>query len=778
MRFNFRGTRVGRWLRKHWFEKSLIALVTTVALFLLFDFLFPFKVKDDYSTIVLAADGSVLHAFLNSEDKWRMKTGLNEITPLLRKTILFKEDKWFYYHLGVNPIAMAKALVNNLVYRRKTSGASTITMQTVRLLEPRPRTVLSKAIEIVRALQLELHYSKDEILQLYLNHVPYGSNVEGVKAASIIYFRQNPDYLSLAQIVTLAVVPNKPSSLVPGKHNEALEQQRNKWLKKIKAARVFPDRDVDDALYEPVDIKRNAVPKLAPHLALRLRNAHPGEAVIRSTIKPATQVQTENIVYNYVQRMRAMNVSNAAVLVVDNKTHDVQAYCGSADFYNSFDQGQVDGIRAMRSPGSTLKPFLYALCFDKGIVTPLARLDDVPCDYQGYRPKNFDNKFNGSVTVEEALSRSLNVPAVGLMSKLGAQTFNNELANIGFSDFVKRKEQLGLSAILGGCGVTLEELVNMYAMLACNGVEHALRWTSDDTDSLSVKGCTPAAAYMVTKTLTQLTRPDLPNNFSSSYRLPKVAWKTGTSYGRRDAWSIGYNDRYTIGVWVGNFDGTGVPELTGAEAATPLLFELFNTLDYNGSASLRTPDGLDLRTVCSASGMLPNEFCTDLVTDCFIPGVSTNALCNHLKPVAVSADETISYCAQCKPEAGYKTKLYPNLSPELLAFYDDQHVPYDKIPLHNPACSNVGQGAAPGITSPLADTEYLLEKNGSRQIRLSCNAANDVALIYWYVNDQFFKSAKSSEALFFQPPTSGYYKISCADDKGRNANISIRVTML
>ena len=402
----------------------------------------------------------------------------------------------------------------------------------------------------------------------------------------------------------------------------------------------------------------------------------------------------------------------------------------------------------------------------------------MPCDYGGYRPKNFDNKFSGSVTVEQALSRSLNVPAVELMQKLGAQTFNEQLARIGFRDFAKRKQLLGLSAILGGCGVALEELVTMYAMFANNGAQRPLRWTTDVTDSLSVQGCSPAAAYMVTNTLTQLTRPDLPNNFSSSYRLPKVAWKTGTSYGRRDAWSIGYNNRFTIGVWVGNFDGTGVPELTGADVATPLLFELFNTLDYNGSASLDTPDGLDLRTVCSASGRLPNEFCNDLVTDHFIPGVSTNALCQHLKQVPISADEAVSFCAHCKPDVGYKLKSFSNLSPGLLSFYNEQHIPFDKIPIHNPSCGNVIKGTAPAFTSPLADTEYLLEKNGSKQIKLACQAANDVSLIYWYVNDQFIASTKPSDAVFYEPAVTGYYKISCADDKGRNSNIRIQVTML
>ncbi|HZG00883.1 MAG TPA: penicillin-binding transpeptidase domain-containing protein, partial [Chitinophagales bacterium] len=550
------------------------------------------------------------------------------------------------------------------------------------------------------------------------------------------------------------------------------------WLQKINNANLFPEQDIADALVEPLEMKRHAVPRLAPHLAQRMRRAYPREPIVRATVSPAMQVQTENIVFNYVQRLQGINVTNAAVLVIDNETQRVLAYCGSADFYNAFNQGQVDGVRAVRSPGSTLKPFLYALCFDRGLATPLMHLDDVPCDYDGYKPKNFDNRYNGSVTVEQALSRSLNVPAVELMNRLGARTFSEQLARVGFRDFQRRKELLGLSAILGGCGVTLEELVTMYAMFANGGEQRRIQWTTNTADSFAIRGCSPSAAYMVTRTLTQLTRPDLPNNFSSSFRLPKIAWKTGTSYGRRDAWSIGYNDRYTVGVWVGNFDGTGVPELTGADVATPLLFELFNTIDYNGSASLRQPQELDVRTVCGVSGLPPHEFCNDLVTDFFIPGVSTNTLCQHAKHVPVSSDERESYCTHCKPETGYITKLYPNFSPGLLAYYDAQQLRYDRIPAHNASCSQVQQGAAPAIVSPTANTEYLLEKKGSKQIRLACHAANDVSEVYWYVNDMFYKSTKPFDALFFEPGSSGQFKISCADDKGRNADVRIQVTML
>ena len=580
--------------KRLWRHRLVKTLLLALLIFLGLDFSFPIYTSVPYSTIITARDGSILHAFLSRDDKWRMYAELNEITPTLRDAILFKEDKYFRYHPGFNPVAMLRAAGRNMLKGRRTSGASTITMQTVRLLEPRERTYGSKLIELFRALQLELHYSKDEILQLYLNLIPYGGNIEGLKSASLLYFGKSPTLLSLAELTTLTIIPNRPSSLRLGTHNALVVQERNRWLTRFKARNIFDAATIDDALNEPLMAYRREAPQLAPHLSRRLRAENPDVPIVHSSLLPTIQSTTERLVQQYANRLRAYNIHNSAVLVVDNQSHEVVAYVGSADFTNSFDGGQVDGVRAVRSPGSALKPLLYGLAFDAGIITPKTKLADVPINFGGYEPDNYDRRFNGPITAEFALANSLNIPAVALLKEVGTPTLVSTLRKVGFSSIKKQANELGLSMILGGCGVTLEEMTRLYTGLANGGSVEPLKLTPserrtapatpDPSDRLKngeISILSPEAAYLVTHTLTQITRPDLPNNFDNSYHLPRIAWKTGTSYGRRDAWSIGYNQRYTIGVWVGNFSGVGVAELSGANTATPLLFQLFNVLDYN-----------------------------------------------------------------------------------------------------------------------------------------------------------------------------------------------------
>lgn len=749
------------------------------------DRLFPLPSAPQYSPLVLAADGTVLHAYLNPTQKWRMKTELREITPVLRTAIIAKEDRYFYYHFGVNPLAIVKAATRNVFKDGRTTGASTITMQVARLLEPKERTIANKLLEMLRAVQLETHYSKDEILQLYLNLIPYGGNVEGVKSAALLYFQQPPDYLSLAQTVTLAIIPNRPTGLVLGKHNTAILAERNRWLRRFGGQNLFPKQDIADALLEPLDVRRHAAPALAPHLARRLVQQFPGQATISSTLQRGKQAKAEDLTRNYVRRLHALGITNAAVLVVNNRTRAVEAYVGSADFGDANNQGQNDGIQAVRSPGSTLKPFLYALALDRGLLTPKQLLPDVPTNFHGYRPENFDKRCHGEVTVERALAFSLNIPAVGVLAELGVPAFTDKLSQAGFRRVARDAPHLGLSTILGGCGATLEELTNLYVTLADGGRYAPLAWTSAAAlPAGEQKGATAllseSAAYLTTDILAQLTRPDLPVSYETSRRLPKIAWKTGTSYGRRDAWSIGYNREYTIGVWVGNFSGHGAPALTGSEVATPLLFNLFNALAYNSPNNwFLPPSSLDFRLVCAESGRPPGEHCPNQLIDYFLPGVSSGQRCQHQREVLLAADGAAVYCRACAPAAGFRRELYPNLPPGVAAFRETQGLPYRRLPPHNPACQLMrgGPEMAPSIVSPLAGTDYVLNRGEGQQLLLSCTTDSEVRQVYWYVNDEFLRAAPATERVFFRPSV-GPLKISCADDHGRNTDIQITVTEL
>lgn len=742
-------------------------------IFLIADVCFPLPDQIDFSKVIVDRNGQVLHAFLTKDQQWRMKTDIKELSPLLRKTILFKEDQHFYYHPGVDPLAIARAAVMNVLHLRRTSGASTITMQVARMLEPRKRSYGSKLIEIFRAFQLEWKYSKEEILQLYFSLLPYGSNIQGVKSASVLLFQKSPNQLSLAEVTALSIIPNRPTSLELGKKNSAILPERNKWLKRFGAAKLFSEKEIAEAMDEPLKAYRHNAPQYAPHLSLRLsKNA---ASTVQSTIKLNIQLQTEKLVADYLQPLRYKNISNAAVIILNNQTHEVLAYVGSADFANANDGGQVDGIRAERQPGSTLKPLLYGLCIDNGLLTPKTVLHDVPLNIKGFVPENFDEKFRGYVSMDYALCNSLNIPAVKALNDLGKEKLIQKLVACNFKAIQRDSKKLGLSMILGGCGVTLEELTALFSSFANNGVYQDLRFRMADSLVAPVRVLSPSANYMITEMLSRIARPDLPINWEASAHTPRIAWKTGTSYGRRDAWSIGFNRKFTVGVWIGNFNGHGSADLSGAGTATPLLFKIFNSIDYNSENDwFKMPKECGIRLVCSETGKLPNDFCKNTVMDYFIPMVSPNRICDNFKLLSVSADERFSYCRYCEPENGFKRKYYEIVPPDMKSFFQTNHIPFPEIPPHHPQCDRVFEKGAPAITFPIDNMEYYIDKNDPQPLALKCETDGETQWIYWYVNNKFFRKAKPSDKVFFVPEE-GNVKISCADDRGRNSDCHIRV---
>jgi penicillin-binding protein 1C len=751
-----------------------------VLIFVALDCLFPVDSTLEFAPLVRTRDGNVTHAFLTRDQQWRFETRLDELTPELKEAIIFKEDRYFHHHFGINPLAVGRALIHNIFRLKRTSGASTITMQVARLQAPKRRTYFNKAIEMFRAMQLETHYSKDEILRLYLNLVPYGSNIQGVKAASLLYFNKSPDQLSLAELTALSIIPNRPNSLVIGKDNPKIVLERNKWLLRFKEAKLFPPQVIDDALKEPLDAYRHNAPDGIPQLAWRLRFNLPATLDIHATIDPGMQLKAEQIVYRYVASLKLQQVFNAAVIITDNRTHEVLTYIGSPDFDDRAHQGQVDGVKALRSPGSTLKPFLYGLAYDAGMITPQTMIADVPVNLNGYTPENYDLQFRGNVSVDEALRHSLNIPAIKVLQQFTVPHFTQKLGEAGFTSVWQQRKKVGISMILGGVTVWLQELTALFSAFANRGVYHPLRWTKGTgTDTSAGRPIlSPGANYMVCKTLCELSRPDLPNGFDITRNIPRIAWKTGTSYGRKDAWSIGFNGRYTIGVWLGNFDGKGITSLSGATTATPLLFELFNAIDQNAGADwLQAPPELAARFVCKLTGMVPADGCTDQVMDYYIPGISGNERCNHQRDVWVSADERFAYCTTCLPVNGYQTKTYPNISPELAAFYDEHHISYQKIPPHNPSCSRTFDGQPPVISTLQNGMTYLIVDPEKQQLQLGCTTANDVQQVYWYINNKFLGSARRGEKMLFTP-TGNVIKISCTDDKGRNTDIEVKVKFL
>lgn len=759
-------------LKKHRTYVAVLVLVLTIPWLL--NFLFPLRVAVPYSCTITDRQGQVIHAFLSSDDKWRMQASLQEISPMLKRTILFKEDRWFYYHPGVNPLAIARAAFYNLIMRKRTSGASTITMQVARMLEPKQRTYIRKLIEMFRAFQLEWQYTKDEILQLYLNLVPYGGNIEGVKSASILYFGKNPDHLSLAEITALSIIPNRPASLRIGYNNDIILKERNRWLLKLKKGDLWNSTVIEDAMNEPLSVSRKAAPRIAPHLSILLKNKYP-QSVIPTHIDLQMQRKTEKLVSDHINPLSFSGIHNAAVIVIENATGKIVTYVGSADFNNTTDGGQVNGAIAIRQPGSALKPLLYGLAIDAGLITPKSIMTDVPINIQGYQPENFDEKFYGYVTASYALENSLNIPAVKVLHQLGVQTAIQKLQQCHFKQIEKDANKLGLSLALGGCGVTLEEMAGLYATLANKGIFKSISHCVLDTFVDSTVILSKEATYMLTEILSKKARPDLPVNWEGSMHTPRIAWKTGTSYGKRDAWSIGFNRKYTVAVWVGNFSGAGVPELNGANIATPLLFKIFNTIDYNSPNDwFAMPANCGIRLICSETGKQPNHFCTNTVMDYYIPLVSPNDLCDNRKEYALDEKGKLSYCKQCQPEAGYRKKWYRVIEPEMQEYFETNRIPYEKIPPHNPECEAIALRNPPRITFPVNGTEYLIDENEPVPMQLSCVTTTDVQKVFWYVNNELVSSNKPTDKPNFTPPA-GNVKISCTDDQGRNTDIRITV---
>ncbi|KXX71639.1 hypothetical protein AVL50_05030 [Flammeovirga sp. SJP92] len=751
-------------------------LIILFQVILVIKFLFPYNPKTTYGQIVLSSEKNIIGATLNSTDKWRLHIENDSISNFFKQAIIEKEDQWFYYHCGVDPFAIGRAFFDNITTGKRTSGASTISMQVIRLLEPNERTYWNKLIEIFKAIQLEITFSKEEILNLYLNLIPFGGNVEGIYSASLLYLQKKPILLSPAEATLLSIIPNRPTSLAINSSKTQLKKERNRWLKKYYEMGLFNENTLNTALTEPIYFQRKNINNLTPHLNQRLYNEHPLQLTFPTSINEKIQIRSQKIVKNYSRVIQSYGIQNAAAVIIDNKSHQIIAYIGSQDFEDDQYSGQVDGVKAVRSPGSTLKPLAYGMGFDKGLITPQQMILDVPSDFGTYSPMNYDQKFRGSLTVKEALTQSLNIPAVALVEKVGVHDFIQKLTLAEFSTIQSQQKRLGLSTVLGGCGVTLEELAKLYSAFANQGIYYSIspvyQTNQNETEIISKE-----SAFMIREILSTLKRPDLPNNPQNSINVPKIAWKTGTSYGRKDAWSIGYNSKYTVGVWCGNFSNEGVQELTGAEIATPLLFRIFRSLYSSNNVQqeeVEVPDNLFKRNVCAVSGIIPNTFCDHQVEDWYIPLVSSSKKCTHKKIVFVHPDEKFSYCSECLPHnGGYIKKSYPNPPETLTQYYIDEKIPFPFAPPHNPACQSLISGNPPEIVSPIDGRTYYVSQSNA-ELELKAITSNDVDYVFWYINDKF-KGKINKRETFFYKPSPGKNKISCSDDKGRNTDISIFV---
>ncbi|MFT4257584.1 MAG: penicillin-binding protein 1C [Pseudoxanthomonas sp.] len=558
---------------------SAVALLSAL---LLLDMAFPPRLprQRDTSTLVVAADGTPLRAFADAEGVWRYPATPQSVSPLYVQALLAYEDNWFRWHAGVNPVAMLRAAWQWLRHGRIVSGGSTLTMQVVRILDGEggsaaTRTPWGKARQALRALQLEAHLSKDEILQLYLERAPFGGVIEGVEAASWAYLGKPSSRLSQAEAALLAVLPQSPSRLRPDRHPDAARAARDKVLRRMQTLGAWSAAEVEDAMIEPVVARSLKPPLSAALLAQRLRTADPEAARITSTLDADLQRTLEERVAAYFSSLPER--TSAALLVVDNATMETRAYVGSLQFGDVKRLGHVDMVRASRSPGSTLKPFLYGLALEDGLIHSESLLIDAPQGIGGYRPGNFGLAYNGPIGAAEALRLSLNVPAVDVLDRVGPARLAARLANGGVDLQFPRGAPPNLAMILGGAGARLQDLVGAFAAFNRDGVAGRVRYRPEDP-RIDRRLLAPGAAWIVREMLEANPRPGHAWDTFDTGGRPKVAWKTGTSYGFRDAWALGGTRRYTVGVWVGRPDGTPLPGQYGALTALPLMFEVIDSL--------------------------------------------------------------------------------------------------------------------------------------------------------------------------------------------------------
>jgi penicillin-binding protein 1C len=651
------------------------------------------------------------------------------------------------------------------------------------MLEPKERTYFSKVIEIFRAVQLELRYSKEEILELYLSLVPLGGNIEGVKSASLLYYQTPPERLNIAQLFDLILIPNNPNRLRPDRNPEQLLQVRKKKVLPFIQKGLFTKEDSVIIWQTASSAFRQQPLRRAPHFCLRIQEQFKQHDEVKTSLNLNMQETVEALLTNHLRSWKQKGVMNGAALVVDNRTRDILVYLGSENFADANAHGQVDAVKALRSPGSTMKPLLYAMLMDKGTLTPKSRLLDTPYDAEGFFAENYDGNYSGLVSADEALRRSLNVPMIRLLKNAGTESFIQFATNTGITSLQQQKERLGLSLILGGCGVTLEELVTAYSIFPNEGKHSQLTYLKTQNSKhksqisnlkSAIQSFSSSAAYMVTKILSDIDRPDLPNNFESSMNLPKVAFKTGTSYGRHDAWCIGYSSEFTVGVWVGNVTHKGNPELTGARAAAPLLIDIFNSISTSKQKTiLKQPSDVLTREVCANSGLLPTQRCEHPVEDLFSVRHTLERSCEFDKEALVSLDGTTQYCPSCLGTNSYRTKTFPNYPPELLSFWNSTGTTYATIPQHNPDCTQAFAGEGPKILSPSDAMTYFLVSS-KQNIALQATSGIEVKEHVWYVDDRFLKREKANERIFV-PFSAGEHTVSCVDEKGRMSSVKISI---
>jgi penicillin-binding protein 1C len=738
----------------------------------------PLRQRLSTSTGVWSADGELLRVTLSADDQYRVWVPLADMSPSIVDAFLLKEDRWFYWHVGLNPVALGRAALHT--YRGERQGGSTITMQLARLLyRLNTKTPVGKLRQIGAALWLEARYSKHDLVEAYLNLVPFGGNLQGVGAASLVYFGKPPDRLTLGESLTLAVVPQHPVGRAGPTSSDAGVLAARARLGRLWLRRHGDTPDDRRQIALPLLAQaRFAMPREAPHFVdalLASRAPHPDGGRIDTTIDAGLQRLIERQLRRYFAQRDDVGINNAAALLVDTRDMSIKAWVGSADYWRAGD-GQVNGVLAKRSPGSTLKPFVYALALDQGVLHPQTMLRDAPTAFGPFTPENFDGRFVGPIAAEDALIRSRNVPAVWVAAQLRQPNLYQFLQSAGVRD-LKPESFYGLALTLGGGEVTMEELAGLYAMLANGGALRPLRGERSSPRAEGVRLVSREASFITLDMLRHNPRPDDAGVTPARARWP-IAWKTGTSWGFRDAWSAGVLGPYVLVVWIGNFDGHGNPAFIGVDAAAPLFFRIADALNLARAGErvppLTPPPGVRRVAVCSGSGDLPNADCPHTVDTWYIPGKSPIRVSQLHRAVAIDTVTGRPACPPYGPDTRFEVfEFWPS---DMLKLFREAGMPR-RTPPALPACASDDRLDLPRIASPLRNVTYALRQSVERDvIALDASVAADAQRVFWFDGSALIGARRVSDGpLPWRPAAAGIHLVRVVDDRGRSAERDVDV---
>ena len=729
-----------------------------------------------YSTVVTDRNEELLGARIASDGQWRFPPR-NTTPEKIKECLITFEDKHFYHHWGVNPFAIGRAFYQNVKNKRIVSGGSTLTMQTIRLARNESRTFREKLIEMIWATRLEFRASKEEILSMNISHAPFGGNVVGLDAAAWRYFGHSADDLSWAESAMLAVLPNAPAMIHLSKGRKTLLDKRNRLLKQLLEKKTIDSSTYELAISEPLPDEPHALPQIAPYLVSRFYQERNGE-YSRSTINKGIQTQVEDLAERWSNEFGRSDIRNLAILVIDIPSNQVVAYCGNVHFDRKQGGNQVDVIQAPRSTGSILKPFLYYAMLQEGSLLPDMLLPDVPVNINGFTPQNFSMQFEGAVPASEALARSLNIPAVTMLQRYGVPKFHSFLQQVGLKTINRSSSHYGLSLILGGAEATLWDVTNAYAMMGRSLLQLPQRSCSlllptsritESTDPFQ-----PGAVWQTFDALKEVNRPE-EIDWKSIPSMQTIAWKTGTSYGFRDAWAVGVTPRYAVGVWVGNATGEGKPGLVGAQTAGPVLFDIFNLLP--SSSWFTRPAGIFVEAeVCRKSGHLKGRFCDETDTLLVLPAGLRTEACPYHHLVTLSADESQRIYENCANTEPTLQKSWFTLPPVWEWYYKQHHPEYKPLPPFKAGCGEDTfqpmQFIYPPMNARIKLPKQLDGSKGFLTVELAHNNPN--ATVFWHLDETYQAQTQDFHKISLQP-AAGKHSLTAVDGEGNTISTTFFV---